>query len=82
MKILLVAVTVASVLALVLTVPAFAGWGIWQTNAGHCALFEDGKKKGEEYTRQIEQPHASYKDALMRLQQLLRDKTCLVKPAN
>ncbi len=82
MKILLVSATVATAIGLSFTAPVFAGWGIWQTSQGQCALFEDGKKKGPVYVRQVEQTHATYKDALMRLQQLFKDKTCSPKPAS
>jgi hypothetical protein len=82
MKILLMSVMLASTLSLTFTAPAFSGWGIWQTNGGVCALFEDGKKKEPEYAKQVEQTHATYKDALMRLQQLFKDKTCSPKPAS
>jgi hypothetical protein len=82
MKIFLTAATVASALVLALTVPTLAGWGIWQTNQGHCALFEEGKKKGAEYVTQVESTHATYKDALLRLQVLLKAQSCKPKPAN
>lgn len=63
------------------TAPALAGWGVWQTTSGYCALFEEGKPKGAEYTKQVENTHPTYKDALMRIQQLLKNKTCSPKPA-
>jgi hypothetical protein len=82
MKIFLTAATVAMVLMLSVSTSALAGWGIWQTTQGYCALFEDGKKKGEEFVRQIEGTHATYKDALMRIQELLKSKTCSPRPAS
>lgn len=82
MKILLMPVILASTVLFTFAVPAYAGWGIWQTNSGQCALFEDGKKKGPEYIKQVEQTHPTYKDALMRLQQLFKEKSCSPKPAS
>jgi hypothetical protein len=81
MKIFLTVAIASSAFVLSLTAPALAGWGVWQTNQGYCALYEDGKKKGAEFVKQVENTHASYKDALLRLQQLLKDKTCSPKPA-
>jgi hypothetical protein len=63
------------------TAPALAGWAIWQTSSGYCGLFEDGKPKGQDYVKQVESTHATYKDALMRIQQLLKNKTCTPKPS-
>lgn len=79
MKRVLAVTFVAGSFLFITTAPSMAGWGVWQTESGYCALFEDGKPKGPEYTKQLENPHPTYKDALMRIQQLLKNKTCTPK---
>lgn len=81
MKRLLAATLVMGTVLFIATAPALAGWGIWQTAAGNCGIFEDGKTKGQDYVKQVEDTHATYKDALMRIQQLLKNKTCTPKPS-
>jgi hypothetical protein len=81
MKVFLSVAAIASVVMLGFTTPVFAGWGVWQTSGGQCALIEEGKPKGQEYVKQVESTHPTYKDALMRLQVLLKEQSCLSKPA-
>ena len=81
MKRLLAATLVMGTILFSATTPALAGWGIWQTAAGNCGIFEDGKVKAPDYAKQVENAHATYKDALARIQELLRNKTCKPKSA-
>lgn len=81
MKRVLATTLVAGAVLFIGTAPALAGWSIWQTSAGYCGIFEDGKVKGQDYVNQVENIHATYKDALMRIQQLLKNKTCTPKPS-
>lgn len=81
MKRVLVATMVMGTVLFSATAPVLAGWGIWQTSAGNCGIFEDGKAKEQDFVKQVENTHATYKDALARIQELLKNKTCKPKSA-
>lgn len=81
MKRVLAATVVMGTVLFTATTPALAGWGIWQTSAGNCGIFEDGKAKGQDFAKQVENTYATYKDALARIQELLKSKTCKPKAA-